>query len=514
MKLSQLSELINGTVSGNPDIEITGVAGIEDAQTGDITYVSDKKSLTNLDNITASALIVKDKIEGISASLVLVDNPQYAFAKALEIFYKKPVKPSGVSDKAFIGNNVSIGDDVSIHQFASIGDNTVIGSRVTIMPGVCIAGDVTIGDDCYLHPNITIETNVTIGNKVIIHAGTVIGSDGFGYVMEKGEHYKIPQVGGVIIQDNVEIGANVTIDRATTKNTIIGAGTKIDNLAQIAHNVTIGSHCIIVSQVGISGSVEIGDGVILAGQVGVRDHIKIGSGAIIGSQSGVGQSIPEGQVFSGSPAIPHSKWLRAQSIFAKLPEYVKRLTALEKKICSTQGDTANAAPLNKRVDKSDKTNYTHIHNNDTGRDVQMMDTMEIQKILPHRYPFLLVDRIIDIEPNSKATAIKNVTINEPFFQGHFPDNPIMPGVLIVEAMAQVSGVLSFHSGAIGDSVLFMSIEKAKFRKPVVPGDQLRFEVSILQRRNAVWKFNGQAFVEDKLVAEADFTAMIIKKDKE
>ncbi len=163
------------------------------------------------------------------------------------------------------------------------------------------------------------------------HAGTVIGSDGYGYVFEQGKHYKIPQVGGVIIEDEVEIGANVCIDRATLGNTIIGAGTKIDNLVQVAHNVKIGKNCIIVAQVGISGSVEIGDGVILAGQVGIRDHIKIGSQAIVGAQSGVSSDIPDGQVFSGSPAIPHKTWLRAQSIYSKLPEYIKRLQEIERK---------------------------------------------------------------------------------------------------------------------------------------------------------------------------------------
>ncbi len=513
MKLSELSTLVNGNISGDPDLEISGVAGIEDAKQGDITYILDKRKLGDLAVIRASAVLAKEMIEGLSASVILVDNPQYAFAKTLEHFYKKQVKPTGISDRAIIGENVSIGEDVSILDLAYIGDNAEIGSRVTIKPGAYIAGGVKIGDDSYIHPNVTIEENVSIGSNVIIHAGTVIGADGFGYVMEKGEHYKIPQVGGIIIEDNVEIGANVTIDKATTKNTVIGQGTKIDNLSQIAHNVTIGKHCLIVSQVGISGSVEVGDHVTLAGQVGVRDHIKIGNRAIIGAQSGVGSSIPEGQIYSGSPAIPHTKWLRAQSMFSKLPEYIKQIIAIDKKVTATEGKQNTAAKTHSAFNKSDNNNYTHNVDTDSRRDLQMMNIMEIQGILPHRYPFLLVDRIIDIEPNAKAVAIKNVTINEPFFEGHFPDYPIMPGVLIVEAMAQVSGVLSFKSGAIGDSVFFMSIEKAKFRKPVVPGDQLRFEVSILQQRNTVWKFAGRAFVDGTLVAEADFTAMITEKEQ-
>jgi len=337
MKLSELAGLIGGNITGNPDVEISGVSGIKEAHKGDITYINDKKLLKEISSTNASAVIVKNIIEGLPASMLVVSNPQYTFAKALEVFYKKTAEPSGISDKAVVGKNVTIGNDVSVHPFVCIGDNVVLGSRVTIYPGVHIEDGVTIGDNSLIYSNATLRTNVTVGCNVIIHSGTVIGSDGFGYVMENGMHYKIPQVGGVIIEDNVEIGANVTIDRATTGNSIIGSGTKIDNLVQIGHNVKIGKNCIIISQVGISGSVEIGDGAILAGQVGVRDHIKIGTRAMVGAQSGIGSDIPEGKIYSGSPAIPHKAWLRAQSIYAKLPEYIKRLQELERKSEAVSG---------------------------------------------------------------------------------------------------------------------------------------------------------------------------------
>lgn len=342
MKLSELAKLIGGDIIGDPDVEITGVSGITEAQTGDITYIHDKKFLRDKSAIHASAVIVKETVEGLSPSMLVVRNPQYIYAKALEVFYKKPSEHTGISDRAFIGENVILGDKVSVHHFACICDRVVIGAGGTICPGVYIEDGVTIGDNTLIYPNVTIRGNTKIGNNVTIHSGTVIGSDGFGYVMEQGMHYKIPQVGGVIIEDNVEIGSNAAIDRGTTGNTFIGNGTKIDNLVQIAHNVTIGRHAIIVSQVGISGSVEIGNGVILAGQVGVRDHITIGNGAILGAQSGIGGNIPEGQIYSGSPAIPHKSWLRAQSIYSKLPEYIKRIQALERKledITGTKQDT-------------------------------------------------------------------------------------------------------------------------------------------------------------------------------
>jgi UDP-3-O-[3-hydroxymyristoyl] glucosamine N-acyltransferase len=195
---------------------------------------------------------------------------------------------------------------------------------------VFIGEDTTIGDDTFIYPNVTVRERVRIGKGVIIHAGAVIGADGFGYVQEKGMHYKIPQVGGVIIEDYVEIGANVIIDRATTGNTVVGRGSKIDNLVQIAHNVKIGKNCIIVSQVGISGSVEIGDGTILGGQVGVKDHIKIGKNVMVAAQAGIVSNLSEGQIYSGSPAIPHHTSLRAHGIFTRLPELVKKVKKLEK----------------------------------------------------------------------------------------------------------------------------------------------------------------------------------------
>ncbi len=332
MKLGELSNLIGGRISGDPNVEITGVAGIEEAKEGDITFLLDKKNLHKISRLNASAVIVKEEINELTVNMLVADNPQFTFARALEVFYVKPYIPSGVSNKAFIGNNVHISDDVSIHPHAYISDNVELGSRVTVSPGVFLGEGSTVGDDSFIYPNVTIQEKVKIGRKVIVHSGTIIGSDGFGYVLEKGNHYKIPQVGGVIIEDDVEIGANVCIDRATIGNTIIGCGTKIDNLVQIGHNVKIGKNCIIVSQVGISGSVEIGDGVVLAGQVGIRDHIKVGRGAMVGAQAGIGSDIPEGQIYSGSPAIPHKTWLRAQAIYSKLPEYIKRLHKIERKL--------------------------------------------------------------------------------------------------------------------------------------------------------------------------------------
>lgn len=332
MKIKELAARTGGSVSGDPDIEITGVAGITEAGPGEITLLADKKHYASASTSGASAFIAGEEVEGIAGSMIISPNPRLVFAKALEILHVPPRRPSGVSDRAFIGDHTVLGEEISVHPFAYVGSNVSVGARVTIYPGAYIGDNVSIGDDSVIYSNATVREGVTIGSRVIIHAGAVIGSDGFGYVQDGNGLYKIPQVGGVVIGDRVEIGANVTVDRATTGNTIIGSGSKIDNLAHVAHNVNIGENCIIIAQVGISGSVTIGDGTILAGQVGVRDHVTIGSGATVGAKSGVVKDIPDGQVFSGIPAIPHTAWLKAQHIFSRLPEYIKRLKRLEEKL--------------------------------------------------------------------------------------------------------------------------------------------------------------------------------------
>ncbi|MDA8104846.1 MAG: UDP-3-O-(3-hydroxymyristoyl)glucosamine N-acyltransferase [Nitrospiraceae bacterium] len=331
MKLKEISHLVAGRVIGDPETEITGVAGIKEAGKGMITYLAAPRYLRYLHGSEASSVIVKEPLEGIEIAQLVVDNPQYAFARAIECFYPPGPNMTGISDKAVISGKAVIGGGVSISAFAYICDEVTIGDGTLILPGVYIGEGSKIGSRCVIFPNVTIREKVSIGNRVIIHSGTVIGSDGYGYVFEKGEHYKIPQVGGVVIEDDVEIGSNVSIDRATLGNTIVGRGTKIDNLVQIAHNVKIGEKSLLMSQVGVAGSSELGSFVILAGQVGVADHTEIDSGTIIAAQAGVMGHVAKG-VYSGSPCIPHGNWLKAQVIFAKLPELQKKIRELEARL--------------------------------------------------------------------------------------------------------------------------------------------------------------------------------------
>ncbi len=335
MKLYELKDLFQCELSGNGEVEITGAAGLSEAGEGDITFLSDRKLLKELVGSKATAVIVKEFVEGLQKPQVKTGNPQYAYAKLLSHFYVKPQPYRGLSRKAFISESASLGENVSVYAFAYISDNARIGPGSVIYPGVFVGEGSSIGEGCLIYPNVTIREGVSIGNRVIIHPGAVIGADGFGYVFAEGAHRKIPQVGGVIIEDDVEIGANTTIDRATTSNTVIGRGTKIDNLVQIAHNVQVGSNVIFVAQIGIGGSTRIGDGVIIGGQSAIADHTNIEAGTMMAARSGALGEVKRG-VYSGTPIQPHRDWLRSSVIFAKLPEMKKKLEELEKKIQSLE----------------------------------------------------------------------------------------------------------------------------------------------------------------------------------
>ena len=331
MKLKDFAEIVKGVIQGDPETEITGVSGIMDAHEGDITFVSSAKYLKQAGQSKASCIIAKELMSDIKTTQLLTSNPYLAFAKAIECFYPGPSFQPFISEKAIISDRVKFGKGISVYPFAYLSDDISIGDNTVILPGVFIGEKTEIGKHCIIHPNVVIRGGVTIGDRVVIHSGTVVGSDGYGYTFEKGEHYKIPQVGGVIIEDDVEIGSNVSIDRATLGNTVIGRGTKIDNLVQIAHNVEIGEKSLIMALAAIGGSSEIGSYVTIGGQAALADHTVVDSGTMIAGQSGVFGHFSKG-VYSGTPALPHKDFLRSSSLFARLPEIYKRLRELENKI--------------------------------------------------------------------------------------------------------------------------------------------------------------------------------------
>lgn len=330
MKVKEIAEIIQGEVSGGADLEIRGASGLDTAKIGDISFLADSKFL-NLAKISrASCIITKKSFQIEGKTLIFTENPALSFLKVIDYFHPpEEIKPD-ISDLTIIGKQVSIDKGAFIAPYVVICDRSKIGKNVKIYPFTYIGKEVVIGDDVELKTQVTILDNTIIGNRVIVHPGTVIGSDGYAYVTEKKRHYKIPQIGKVVIEDDCEIGANVTIDRASFGETRIEHGTKVDNLVQIGHNVTVGENSLIVAQVGIAGSCEIGKNVILAGQVGVADHIKVGDGATVAAQGGVTKDIPPNAIFSGYPARDHNLARRIYAASLRLPELLKRIKKIER----------------------------------------------------------------------------------------------------------------------------------------------------------------------------------------
>ena len=330
--LDEIAKNINGVVRGDGSITISGINSLDEAGPGQISFYSDIRYKESLINTKASAIIVSEKVELFNGPQVVVENPALSYTRVARIFEPPVSRYNGISQHAFVDEKASIGKNVSIYPLVFIEENVRIDDDTIIFPGVYLGKDVKIGKGTVIYPNVAVLRGCIIGNHVIIHSGTVIGSDGFGFVQEEGVSIKTPQLGIVQIDDDVEIGANNCIDRAAFGKTWIKRGVKTDNMVQVAHNVVIGEDTVIVAQAGISGSVNIGRGVMMGGQVGVIDHLKIGDGAMIASQSGVVKSLKPGEIVSGSPAIPHRQNVKVSAIMAKLPRLNERIRKLEKTV--------------------------------------------------------------------------------------------------------------------------------------------------------------------------------------
>lgn len=341
LTLKDIQRKLGGDIEGQGDVAVTGVADLDGAGPGLISFAESSKHLESVHRSQASALIVSPEFPHLCGKNVLrINEPRYAFVKVMRLFERQPVFASGVHPSAVIADHgVDLGEQVSVAEHAVLRANTKIGRGTHIESGAHIGEDVKIGEHCHIGPNVVLKHGVLIGDRVTLHACSVIGGDGFGYVWADQAHQKIPQLGTVQIEDDVEIGCNVCIDRATFGTTRIRRGTKIDNLVQIGHNNDIGEHCIIISQVGLSGSVTLGERVTLAGQVGVADHISIGDGAIVGAASGVSKDIKTGEIVWGLPAQARKKTLKELASLGRLPDLIRqfkefsaRLTRLERRL--------------------------------------------------------------------------------------------------------------------------------------------------------------------------------------
>jgi len=334
--VSQIAQKVNGEVIGDGNITLTRFSPVDKAQAGDLTFAENEEFFAKAEESNASAILVPGKVTSTKKTLIRVENARIAYARVLPLFFPEPQYASGIHPTAVVAASAKIDSSAHIGPHCIVGEGVQIGARVVLLGLDSIGDGVSIDEDTRIFPNVSIYPHSTIGKRVRLHSGVVIGADGFGYVLDEGVHRKIPQIGTVVIKDDVELGANTTVDRGALGPTVIGKGTKIDNLVQVGHNVKMGENCIIISQVGIAGSTEIGNYVVIAGQAGIVGHIKVGNQAVIGGQSGVINNVHDGGRYLGSPAVPEHLAKRQYIAMMQLPELFRRVKDLEKRVKNTE----------------------------------------------------------------------------------------------------------------------------------------------------------------------------------
>ncbi len=341
MTLRELADKLGCRLEGDGTLPIARVASLETAGPGDVSFFSNARYAKALAATAASAVIAGDDVTlpaGVAA--LRTSNPYVAFARALQLLHPQPAPPVGIHATAVVDGSAVLGDDVSIGAYAYVGAGAVLGARTVVRPHATVGDGAVVGDDCILHPYVSIRERVTLGHRVVVQDHAVVGSDGFGFAADAGgAMVKIPQVGTVVVGDDVEIGASTAIDRPPIGATVIGAGTKIDNLVQIGHGVELGERVILVSQVGIAGSTTIGAGTVLAGQVGVAGHLTIGRGVRATAQTGIPNSLPDKAFVSGYPAIDNRDWLKASAVFRTLPGLRRLVHDLQRRIAALEAGT-------------------------------------------------------------------------------------------------------------------------------------------------------------------------------
>lgn len=507
--LQKLAEMVGAELRGDPEHIITGIKTLQLAGSGDLAFLHNPTYRKYLQHTKAGVVILSAKhASDCATNALIVDDPYFAYAKIAQLFVPQGVATKGVHPSAVVGEHCDIHPSVDIGPKVVVADHVKIGEGTIVCPGVSIATAAQIGKHCKIGENVTVCHEVVIGDNVILHPGAVIGSDGFGIAEKNGIWHKIPQLGRVIIEDDVEVGANTTIDRGALGDTVIEKGCKLDNQIQIGHNVRIGAHTAVAACTGIAGSTRIGKHCKIAGGVGINGHLELADYTVITGMAMVTNSIKVPGIYSsGTGILPNHEWKKNVARFRQLDKVLRRVSALYQDKLNNGKSTKVTAPYGafeaKRVPVMKE---------------KLMGIDEVFKHLPHRPPFLLIDRVAKFTPNKSLTALKNVTINEAYFQGHFPAKPIMPGVLILEALAQACTVFAFLTTGedpnAGGLYYFAGIDNARFKRPVEPGDQLILDVEFIKARRGVWKMKGIATVADEIVCTAELLSAKGSEDQQ
>ena len=505
--VGELAQRLGGVVDGDPERLLTGVCGLEDASEAHLSFLSNRRYVVKMRQSAAGAVLVDAQtVVPPGRTVIRCPDPYGAFAAAMALFHPQPWPDPGVDARACVHPAATVEASATVEAFAWVGPGAVVGAGSWVEAGVRVGAGATVGSGCRLMANSVVCDGCVLGDRVWLNPGAVVGSEGFGFAPTAAGNIKIPQAGRAVLEDDVELGANTCIDRGAMSETRVGRGSKLDNLVQVGHAAQIGQHALMVAYSGVAGSSRLGNRVTLAAKAAVLGHIELGDGVQVGVSSAVHSSVPAGGKVTGVPAIDHRKWLRSAAGFSELPELLKTVRRLQQRIETLEAGLAKPAP----PDTPATTARTEVTPMSETRDIT---TQGIMKLLPHRYPFLMIDRVLEVEPGVRAVGVKCVTANEPQFQGHFPEHPIMPGVLLTEAFAQLAGVIAMtaHPDFSGKAVYLMGLDKVRFRKPVVPGDRVVITCEKLFERRGVWKFAARAEVEGVKVADGEVMATVADK---
>ena len=502
--VGELAQHLSGVVEGDADRCLIDVRGLAEAGPEHLSFLSNRGYVSKLEASKAGAVLVDAQtVVAVGRTVIRCADPYGAFAAAMTLFHPQPWPEPGVASGSAVDPSASVDATATIEAFAWIGPGARVGANTWIEAGVRIGAGATVGSGCRLMANSVVCDGCVLGDRVWLNPGAVVGSEGFGFAPTAAGNIKIPQVGRAVLEDDVELGANTCVDRAAMSETRIGQGTKTDNFVQVGHAAQIGRHGLMVAYSGVAGSSRLGDRVVLAAKSAVLGHISLGDGAQVGVASAVHSDVPAGGKVTGVPAINHRRWLRAAAGFSQLPDLLKTVRRLVRRVDVLEDELAHEPP----ADRSGETMGT------TEMKTTDINIQDILKLLPHRYPFLMIDRVLEVEPGVRAVGIKCVTANEPQFQGHFPEHPIMPGVLLTEAFAQLAGVIAMtaHPDFTDKVVYLMGLDKVRFRKPVIPGDRVVITCEKLFERRGVWKFAARAEVEGVKVADGEVMATVADK---
>lgn len=464
--IEELAKIVDGRVEGDAHRLILGVSSLNHANKEQLSFLSNRRYKSALKTTNAGVVLVAhDEEVHDGRTVIRCSDPYVAFAKILRLWSPSKNLAPGIHPMAVVSDTAIIDPSVHIEPFVFIGHFAQIGLGTIIESGVRIGDSAVVGIGCHIKANAVVGEGCVLGDRVLLQPGSIIGSDGFGFAPDEDKLHKIPQVGIVRIGDDVELGAHTCVDRPAFGETQVHKGVKTDNFVQIGHAAEIGEHSLLVAYSGVAGSTQLGKRNVLAAKAAVLGHLILGDGVQVGAGSIVHNHQADGAKVTGYPAIEHHKWLRQCAVMRRLPKTLKKV---DERI---QG---MLAPTNEHL-----------------------------QLLPHRYPFVFLDRILELNPQVNGTGVKCVSLTEPFFQGHFPDNPIFPGVLQIECMAQLVGAVAIGRALKDGEIIFLAgVEKARFFHPIYPGMKLDVRCAMKRKIKDLYIFDASIWVDEEKMSSA------------